>query len=121
MRPGPSLKKTLQCSALRIVLGVISTTPNIVVLHMSGEMKLRDRRRLVTCRYLLKCLTQENNMLFSRWRRVILVTLTCLHLLSIFYYSKYANLSGIMIHICKQNLPGSLGFDFPIRFFSHYI
>lgn len=66
----PSLDKiltSLQCSALRVVMGLMNTTPRNVVIHISGEMCLPDRRKFLTSKYFAKIISNSRHPLTARW------------------------------------------------------
>lgn len=51
----------LQYAVLRIVLGVMCTIPTNVILHLSGECTLNSRRRMLTSKYVAKCVTRRDH------------------------------------------------------------
>lgn len=117
---GPTLAKILdrlQYAALRIALGVMCTTPTNVILHLSGEGTLNARRRMLTSKYVAKCVACQNHPVAQRWRALLAEGTEIAPYLEFFMPRMFVELiPRYSTEVTSYDFAGSLDWDYDIRF-----
>lgn len=103
----------IQYAALRTSLGLFISTPTNVILHLSGELPLSIRWKVLTNRHLIKICAASEHPLLSR-----LQSSSGAEAASSFLLQRLRSWKEETSELlCRQGRPGSLNFDYGVRFF----
>lgn len=86
---------------------------------MAGEARLRDRRKVLTCKYLIKILSNTNHPFVIIWMEFFENCPDHTPYKNFFLFSKFLDLlNKHNEHMLKQPLTGALNYNYHTRFFS---
>lgn len=109
----------LQFAALRTALGLFISTPADVILHLCGELSLELRRKQLTNKYLVKVCSVPDHPLILRLEHLRAggISDDILDGISYMFGRLRYWMDDAGDRICRQDLPGSLNYDYRVRFF----